>query len=180
MKEPEEQFPKYVYVQEVVREPRMYFFKVPKLGSYLAIKLEYDCCLSESALDAAVYDFIDLRVKIREQEEEKKLYHEKLEEEREERERDGETFHHHAREWPQILPSAFTTQKVSYVVCLNTMGQDREFNDADLKLALRTVRNYRDRWEQVEKDNLESDIMLRLLNIAADKEYKENFEAVDN
>jgi hypothetical protein len=32
----------------------------------------------------------------------------------------------------------------------------------------------------VEKDNLESDIMLRLENIAADKEYKEHYEAIDN
>ena len=59
--EPKEVFPKNVYVNEVVREPRMYFFKVPKLGSYLAIRLEYDSCLFEGALDAAVADYIDVR-----------------------------------------------------------------------------------------------------------------------
>ena len=72
----------------------MFFFKVPKLGSYLAIKLEYDSCLSESAFDIAVQDYIDLRIKVKEQEEEKKMYHEKLEEEREEKEREGEQFNH--------------------------------------------------------------------------------------
>lgn len=49
---------------EVVREPKMHFYKVPKLGSYLAIKLEYQSCLFEGAFDAAVLDFIDVSQKI--------------------------------------------------------------------------------------------------------------------
>ena len=48
-------------MKEVVREPRMHYYKVPKLGSYLAIKLEYDSCLFEGALDAAISDFVELR-----------------------------------------------------------------------------------------------------------------------
>lgn len=32
---------KHIYVPEVVREPRMHFYKVPKLGSYMAIPLVY-------------------------------------------------------------------------------------------------------------------------------------------
>ena len=60
-KEPEEVFPRSIYVKEVVREPRVHFYKVPKLGSYFAIRLEYDSCLFEGALDSAVADFIDVR-----------------------------------------------------------------------------------------------------------------------
>jgi len=45
------------------------------------------------------------------------------------------------------------------------MGQDCEYAEDKIKFALRTVRAYRDRWEQVEKDNLEQDIMLRLRSI---------------
>jgi len=44
-------------IEEVVEEPRIHFYQVPRLGSYLAIKLEYDSCLSEEAFDAAVIDF---------------------------------------------------------------------------------------------------------------------------
>lgn len=50
----EEVLPRFVYVKEVVREPRMHFFKVPKLGSYIAIRLEYESCLFEDSLAAAV------------------------------------------------------------------------------------------------------------------------------
>ena len=46
-------------------------------------------------------------------------------------------------------------------------------------MALRTVRDYRDRWEQVERDNLQSDIIRRVKRIQADRDYKEHYEQVD-
>lgn len=45
-----------VYVNEVVREPRMNYQKVPRLGCYMAVPLVYNSCLSDEALDAAVAD----------------------------------------------------------------------------------------------------------------------------
>lgn len=62
-KEPEEKFPKHKYVKEVVREPRIHYYKVPRLGSYLAIRLEYNSCLFEGALDNAVLDYLDVRAR---------------------------------------------------------------------------------------------------------------------
>ena len=46
-----------------MREPRMHFYKVPKLGSFLAARLEYNSCYFESALDNAVADYIEVRHK---------------------------------------------------------------------------------------------------------------------
>jgi hypothetical protein len=51
------------------------------------------------------------------------------------------------RQWDEIKPRPFDTVKVSYVVCLNTMGQDRPYTEEEFKFALRTVRDYRDKWE---------------------------------
>lgn len=59
-KEPEEVLPKFSIVPEVVREGRIHFFKVPKLGSYMAIRLEYESCLFEEALDAGVADYLQV------------------------------------------------------------------------------------------------------------------------
>ena len=50
----------------------MHFFKVPRLGSYLAIRLEYESCLFEESLDAAIVDYIDVRARQKELEEERK------------------------------------------------------------------------------------------------------------
>ena len=52
-----EKLPKHLIVDECVREPRMHYYDVPKLGSYLAIKLEYNSCLYEAAFDEAVVDY---------------------------------------------------------------------------------------------------------------------------
>ena len=76
VKEVAEVLPKFVYVPEVVREPRMHFYKVPKLGAYIAIRLEYESCLYEEALDIAVQDYLEVQARKREQEEEKKMYYE--------------------------------------------------------------------------------------------------------
>ena len=56
-KEKPEKLPKFKLVDEVVREPNMHYYNVPRLGSYLAIKLEYNSCLFEEAFDDAVVNF---------------------------------------------------------------------------------------------------------------------------
>lgn len=48
---------KHLYIKEVVREPRVHFYRVPRLGSFMAVPLEYESCLSAKALEAAVADF---------------------------------------------------------------------------------------------------------------------------
>ena len=66
----------------------MHFYKVPRLGSFLAIKLEYDSCLFEDALNTAVVDYIEVKQRQKEQDEEKKQYYEKLEEEKADQDED--------------------------------------------------------------------------------------------
>ena len=39
----------------------MKFFKVPRLGAYLAFKLDYQSCLFEEALDEAIKDKLEVR-----------------------------------------------------------------------------------------------------------------------
>ncbi len=52
----------HVYVKEVVREPKMHFYRVPKLGSYMAVPLVYESCQFEEALDLAVADSLHVKV----------------------------------------------------------------------------------------------------------------------
>ena len=49
----------------------MHFYRVPRLGSYLAIKLEYNSCLYEEAFDNAVKDNLEVKQKREEQAEAK-------------------------------------------------------------------------------------------------------------
>ena len=61
IQENEEQgYPKHLIIKEVVKEPKIHFYKVPRLGSYMAVKLEYESCLFESAFDAAVDNYSEV------------------------------------------------------------------------------------------------------------------------
>jgi hypothetical protein len=125
--EVKEKLPHHVLVQEVVREPRMHYYKVPRLGSYLAVKQEYNSCLFESALDNAIVDYSDVKQRIKEQEEDKKKWMEEQNEIKEAKVADGEEYTIPEKQWEVIEPKAYDTKKETFVVGLNTMGQDREF-----------------------------------------------------
>lgn len=51
------ELPKHIVIDEVVREPKMYYYQVPRLGSYMAIKLVYNSCLFEDAYDDAIANY---------------------------------------------------------------------------------------------------------------------------
>ena len=59
--EEDKERPNHVLIPEVVREPKMHYYQVPRLGSYLAIKLEYNSCLFEESFDAALSDYAKVR-----------------------------------------------------------------------------------------------------------------------
>ena len=48
-----------------------------------------------------------------------------------------------------------------------------------MKFALRTVREYKERWIGVEESNLHNDIALRIAQMEHDKDYKETHENID-
>ena len=49
------------------------------------------------------------------------------------------------------------------------MGQDRKFSEDKKLLTLRQVQMFRDRWEEVEKENLEADVRKKLERADYDK-----------
>ena len=68
----------------------MHFYRVPRLGSYMAVPLEYESCLTAAALDAAVADSTQLKKAREEQEKLRMEWEEDQEKIREEKERAGE------------------------------------------------------------------------------------------
>ena len=82
--------PKHLVIQEVVREPKMKFFKVPSLGSFVAVRLSYKSYLSVEALDKAIIDQEGpFKTRQAEQEEAKKQWEEDQEIEKAEKEKEG-------------------------------------------------------------------------------------------
>jgi hypothetical protein len=127
VKESDEEFPNHIYIKEVVREPRLKFFKVPKLGAYLSTQLSYNSCLFEEALDHGFEDFKICHDKRIEQEKERKEYDERALEEKEQKESNGEEWIPDDKEWDDIRERDFDVTEEKYVVCMDTLGQDKEF-----------------------------------------------------
>jgi hypothetical protein len=105
--------PKHLVVPEVVREPKMHFFKVPKLGSYMAIRLEYKTCLYEEAFDYGVNDLLRVNELKKLQEEERIAYEKSLIEMKEQAEADGEACKTaDKKEWEKIEPKPYQSRTV--------------------------------------------------------------------
>ena len=68
--------PKHIIVDEVVRNNKMHYFKVPRLGSYLAIKMEYQSTLFEEAYDTACENYVKVFNLNKQQEKDKKDFEE--------------------------------------------------------------------------------------------------------
>lgn len=165
---------RHIYVPEVVREPRMRFYTVPRLGAFMAVPLVYNSCLSEDALENAVTDYLECQKRREEQDKLVAEWEEEKQRERDEKERAGEAYEPEQKEWEDIQEKPFDTFEEKYVVCIDTLGQDRELTDEQKRFVLNTVRNYKEVWEKTEKDNLLRDRTRKLRIMEMDKEFLDN------
>lgn len=69
----------------------------------------------------------------------------------------GEPFEKEEREWPVIEYADFISNEQKFVVCLDTMGQDRPLTDEQKRFVLTVVQKFRENWERAEKASLIAD-----------------------
>jgi hypothetical protein len=46
----------YLYIDDVIKEAKIHYFKLPKLGCYMAVPLNYQSCLNPLAFEEAYKD----------------------------------------------------------------------------------------------------------------------------
>ena len=148
---------RHVYVKEVVRDPKMWFKRVPRLGSFMAVPLVYQSCLSDEALEAAVVDYQDVSARKAELQKEIDQFEEEQNQRQEAANGAGEQFEAETRDWQEIEYADFLAQEQKFVVCLDTMGQDRAFTDEQKRFVLKVVQKFRENWERAEKASLVAD-----------------------
>ena len=113
---------KHVYIRDVVREPKMHFYRVPRLGAFMVVPLEYESCLSTSALDAAIAEHHSIKAARIEQDKLKAEWDEEQAKIKEEKEKAGESYEPEKKEWEALDEKSFVVKKKQYVVCLDTLG----------------------------------------------------------
>ena len=112
----------HLYVSEVVREPRMYYWTVPRLGSYMAIPLVYKSCLSIESFNQSVFDYQGYKQRCQALDEEKRIWFNQQEALRKEKVENGESFEFEEKEWAEVEDPEIQTELKKFVVCLDTMG----------------------------------------------------------
>ena len=60
------------------------------------------------------------------------------------------------------------------------MGQDIKYTEDQKLFALRTVQKFRDRWEVLERENLERDVQEKIDRAEVDQAYIANYRELDN
>lgn len=70
-------------------------------------------------------------------------------------------------------PEEYKTWEKGYVVCLDKLGKDEKYPDEKVYYVLKTVQEYIDRWEQVEKNNLKQDVERLLKQKEKDRVFVE-------
>ena len=91
-----------VYVKEVVREPRMHYQKVPRLGCFMAVPLVYNSCLSDECLETFVQDTQAYNQAMEEHHKEVETYEAEVTARREAAEANNEPFDEEEKEWDEI------------------------------------------------------------------------------
>lgn len=93
---------KHVYVREVVREPKMHFYRVPRLGSFMVVPLEYESCISAVSLDSSVTDKITTKAAIKEQQQIRDAWNNEQEQIKQGKESSGEPYTPEVKVWETI------------------------------------------------------------------------------
>jgi hypothetical protein len=134
----------------------------------MAIPLVYNSCLQDDALEAAVADYQDVTARKEALDKERAEYEEQLSARKEQAAANGETLEDEERTWEEIDYTPFKTNEEKFVICLDTLGQDRGFTDEEKRFALNTVKRFREIWEKEEIDSLTADRDRKLALLGVD------------
>ena len=179
---PVEEKLKEVFIKEVVLEPRVKFFREPRLGCYLAIDINYHSSLTPVSLQTAIDYFNDYEVKKSEQDMRRKEFEMRMEEEKKAKENqtqeEGEgqvdvPVEEKKFEEEPIILQEFEKVEKKLILALDTLGQDRVFDEREEKFIFDAAKLMKKSWEILEKKLLEKDRDLKREMTIIENSWKE-------
>lgn len=144
----------------------------------MAIPMVYKSCLFDEALTEAVANYGDVQTKKAQQEQDIQAHEALQAQQKEIALSQGQEFEPEERTWAEIELDPFQTKEEQFVVCIDTMGQDRELTEDQKRFALETVERYIEIWEAEERLALSQDRDRRLAAMQADLDQEARTESV--
>ena len=145
----------------------------------MAIPLVYKSALSVPSFQQSLNDLQDYEKRVKVQDEEKILWDMKQEQIKSDKVAAGmkeEDWVPEPREWELITIEPVLTTLKKFVVCCDSMGQDREFTAEEKDFALTAIYKFRKYWEEFEQTKLleDRDALIKLKEGDAEK-FTEEF-----
>jgi hypothetical protein len=165
---------KYIYVPDVVTEPNMYFFKIPRLGAYLSVPLIVRSYLNAESFDDAITKLEQYKADV-EENSKAKLDKQNEFEDRINKAKDAEEDYeeilkeYKEMQWPEVPFPDFVNEKKKYVLCVDTLGKDVEIPEEDIKRIDQLCQSFVNKWEATELRYLREDVERFIA-------YKKSFE----
>ena len=172
---------KMMEIKDVVNTKKMYFYREPRLGSYLFFDIGYKSSLNYNSLLSAIKnlqeyqqqndEYEKARLEKEEEERQKAANEEEqqnneapgeAEEEEDKKEGDGEGDEDEKEKLVKPVLQDFEKESKTLILSMDTLGQDRTFSESEKNFAQEISKLIRDSIEALEKKKLESDRDLRL------------------
>ena len=147
----------HVYVPEVVREDKMWFQTVPRLGAFMSVPIIYDSCLSDEALDSAITDYLKVTAENERLDKELEIHEAEQQQKADTAAANGETYEKEVKEIVKEELQPFNCTQKKFLICIDTMGQDCEITDDNRRAVLETINIFRAQWERAEVQCLTAD-----------------------
>ena len=169
--------PTYVYVEDVTKEPRMVYFRIPRLGAFICNSLSYKSVLNETAFDEGVKERQRVQKERAEQQKEKDEKEAEFQEKIDDAQENGGNVTEIEEEWKnmewdEIQEKEFEYEEQKYVLCGDTLGEDREIPEEKRARFEELAKFFVKCWEESENRQLSNDIDLQI-------KYLEDFNKDD-
>ena len=164
---------KMLEIQDVVNTKKMYFYREPRLGSYICFNIGYKSSLNYNSLLSAIKNLQEYQVKNdeyekakgeKEEEEKQKAENNEDKQENEEgedeevdekKEEGGEGEGEEDQKEKLVKPilQDFEKESKTLIISMDTLGQDRTFSESEKAFAQEISKLIRDSLEDLEKKN---------------------------
>ena len=147
-----------IYISDVVMNPDLHYFDIPKLGAYFAVPVVVRSYLNDLSFDDAVAKIKAYNQQVAEN---KALLNSRVEElnekldiaqgsDEEEAKRLTQERDELIKNWEEVPYPEFEANVLNYVVCADTLGMDKEISEEDRLFVSEFVEHFKNSWEEKE------------------------------
>ena len=154
---------KFTHVPDVVSEPNMHYFEIPRLGAYLAVPMIVKSYLSVLSFDDAITKLEAYEEQLLQAKEERvrteKLYEEKIAKAKENEEDIDEIIKEYKEiKFPEVPFPEFEHDVKRYVLCTDTLGKDTDFKPEQVQTIVGHAVHFVKAWQDQELAYLQQDV----------------------